>query len=150
MKMLITDGGPHPADKWAEVTIDAILDLIDIKTDSVSPEAAEARQIKRDLRPKLFDILNAHHDGVQKHHRGVLDKAKKPQVDQVIDVEPHMDGADAVLSLLASLPQTTVGLHFASEHVRNVVRSIVGQHTADVIDIERKWHKDRLEAAKGV
>lgn len=148
MKIMITDGGPHPADKWADTTVEAILDLVQINEDSISPEAAAARQAKRELGPKLFAILNDHHDGVQKHHRAKHAKAKGHLLDHTIDVEPHMSAADAVLSVLAQLPQSTVGLHFARTDVRDVVRSIIGQHTADVIHIERNWHADGL-AAKG-
>jgi hypothetical protein len=34
VKIMITNGGPHPADKWADITTDAILDLIQIEADS--------------------------------------------------------------------------------------------------------------------
>jgi hypothetical protein len=65
---MITNGGPHPADKWADQATETLMDLlVDASPDADTPEAASARQAKRDLRPVLFAILNKHHDRVQKH-----------------------------------------------------------------------------------
>ncbi len=57
-----------------------------------------------------------------------------------------MGTADEVLKLLATTP---FAAHFAQEHVQAVVKTIIGQHTADSINIERGWHHDRLVAAEG-
>lgn len=152
MRAMITNGGPHPADKWADVTTDTLVELIEVKEDSDTPEAALARQAKRDLRTTLFKIFNAHHDGVQKHHREHLKKnvkhaaAAAEHVASRIDVTPHMSVLDEVDAVFAESPFAE---HFAKPEVKQIVHTIVGQHTANAIDIERKWHKDRLEAVKG-
>lgn len=153
MRPMITNGGPHPADKWADVTTDTILDLIQVQEDSVSPEATAARAAKRDLRPKLFAIFNDHHDGVQKHEQGHLTKnikAANKAADHVaaqIDPMPHVDPTfEKVKAVLAATP---FAAHFAQPHVQEVLQTIIGQHTADVMHIERRWHHDRLNAAKG-
>lgn len=150
MKPMITNGGPHPADKWADTTADAILDLIQIEADSVTPAAAEARQAKRDLRPKLFDIFNAHHDAVQSSERAAVPgtaKAANALVAHPINPAPHVDPTAAqVFALLATTPYAD---HFAKLEVRAVIETIIGQHTADVIHIERRYHQDRAAAAKG-
>ncbi len=141
VSIMVTNGGPHPADKWADTTTEALLNLIQVPDDSVTAEAAQARQIKRDLRGQLFDVLMAHHDGVQKEHRKGLAKLKVCQKSKQLDVTAYMDTADEVLALFATTPFAT---HFAQEHVGDVVRQIVGQHTADVIHIERCFHSDGL------
>lgn len=144
---LVTNGGAHPADKWADLTTDTIMDLlVDGTPDNLSDAAAAARQAKRDLRPKLFDILNAHHSGVQNSERTGLAKAKKSQVGAEIDVAQHMGVADQVDALFATTPWAA---HFAQESVKAIIHQIIGQHTADVMHIERKWHEDGLNAAKG-
>ena len=143
-KIIVTNGGPHPPDRWADTTVEAIMDLIRIPDDSVTAEALTARQAKRGLSPKLFAILLPHHDGVQRQHRGALKKVKASQVGEQIDVTPHMDAADQALAALAATP---FAAHFAEPHVQEVVRQIIGSHTASVIDIERRWHADAL--AKG-
>jgi len=144
VKIMITNGGAHPPDRWADATVEAILDLIQIAEDSVSPEAFAARQAKRELAPKLFAILHAHHAGVQTEHRAKLKQAKASKVGEAIDVTPHLATADDVLKLLA---QTPFAAHFAKPEVAEVIKQTIGQHTADVIDIERRWHADAL--AKG-
>lgn len=145
MKIMITNGGPHPADKWAETTADTILDLIEIAEDSDTPQAMAARQAKRDLRPALFDIFNAHHGKVQKHERGELAKAKKSMVTDHINPHQHMSVMDEVETALANTP---FAAHFAKPEVFGAIKQIVGQHTANAMHIERSWHRDRL-AEKG-
>jgi hypothetical protein len=151
MQPMITNGGPHPADKWADTTTDTILGLIQVAEDSVSPEAAVARQAKRDLRVLLFDIFNGHHDGVQKSEQAANAKVKKidharDRIEEPHDPTPHMSVMDQVNALLARSP---FAAHFAKPEVQDVVRQIIGQHTVDVMHIERRWHHDRLSAPKG-
>ena len=40
MQIMITNGGPHPADKWAEVGTEAILGLVQVADDSDTPETS--------------------------------------------------------------------------------------------------------------
>lgn len=145
MRPMITNGGPHPADRWAEVTTDAILDLIQIEADSVTPEAAQARQAKRDLQPVLFVIFNAHHSRVQAAERGAVPKSLKVAADNV--AAPLEPATDYVMEkMFAALAATPFAAHFAKPEVQAVLTQIVGQHTADVMHIERRYHHDRLTA----
>lgn len=147
MKFMITNGGPHPADKWAETTTDAILALVNIPDDADTPTAAAARQAKRDLRPALFNIFNVHHDKVQRHERTQL-KAVKEHAEAALlatgalSPHSHMSVMDDVQAALAATP---FAAHFAEPHVRGIIKQIVGQHTANAMHIERSWHRDRLE-----
>lgn len=150
MKPMITNGGPHPADKWADTTTDIILDLIQVTEDSVSPEALAARQAKRDLRPILFDIFMGHHDGIQKEERGAKIKSLADADDLVaktIDLHPSVPSALAEVN--SALGATPFAAHFAKPEVQAVLTNIIGQHSADVIHIERRYHQDRLAAKKG-
>lgn len=151
MKLMITNGGSHPPDKWADVTTESILDLIEIAEDSDTPQAAAARQAKRELRPVLFAIFNQHHDKVQQHERGELKAVKKhTEADLLatgkINPHEHMGVMDEVAAALAATP---FAAHFAQPVVLGVIKQIVGQHTANAMHIERAWHRDRLQAAKG-
>lgn len=146
MRVMVTNGGPHPADKWAETTTDAILDLIQIEDDADTPQAAMARQAKRDLRPVLFNIFMGHHDGVQKRERGELKSKRTSQVTARIDPTPHFEGG-VIAKVEQALAATPFAAHFAQAHVHAVIHQIIGQHTANSMDIERKWHADKL--AKG-
>lgn len=155
-----TNGGPHPSDKWAELTADQIVDtiLVDGKPDDVSDAARAARKAKRDLRAKLFYIFDAHHDGVQKAEQGhlkanilTLDHAGKhaDATETPLDPSAHVDGVmDEVTKAFAATPWAS---HLAKPEVLDTVRYIIGQYTVDVMHIERRYHHDRLTAAaKGV
>lgn len=151
MKPMITNGGPHPADKYADIAVDTLMDLlVDGNPDSDTPEAAAARQAKRDLRPVLFAILNEHHDRVQKHERGHLPTkikgvaAADAHVAAPIDVTPHIGVMDEILAAYAKTPWAA---HYAKPEVQEIVKQIVGQSTADAMHIERRYHQDRLNAA---
>lgn len=148
MRPMITNGGPHPADKLADATTDTIMDLIQVADDADTPEAAAARAAKRTMRPILFDIFNAHHDGVQKHERGHLKMSVKKHeardhACKRIDVTPHLSVMDEVY---AALDATPFAEHFAKPEVREVLKQIVAQHTANAMHIERCYHADRHEA----
>lgn len=145
--IMITNGGPHPADQWAEVTADTILGLIQVKEDSVSEAAIEARQAKRDLRPILFDIFNGHHEGIQTRERSALPSIKKhseARLHAITPLEMHEDVPSAMEEVNAALKATPFAAHFAKPEVQEVLQSIIGQHSANVVHIERRWHADRL------
>lgn len=146
---MITNGGPHPADKWADMTTETILGLVQVAEDSVSPEALAARDAKRKLRPILFDIFNEHHDKVQKHEQGELSKSKKLTTDPVQAIDTKKHTPSTMEQVDAALADTPFAAHFAKPEVKAVLHAIVGQHTADVMHIERRWHQDRLNSAKG-
>src|SRR5216110_2494459 len=121
MRPMITNGGPHPADLWAEVTTDAILDLIEIKDNSDTPAAAEARAVKRDLRPVLFDIFNGHHGKVQEEERTLVPVDPHAHVAATIDITSHFGVAREVFDALAATP---FAAHFAKLEVREVIEQI--------------------------
>lgn len=143
MKFMVTNGGPHPADKWAEVTRDAILDLIVVDENSASEAAVAARDAKRMLSLTLFNILNRHHDAVQKHERSELRKkdGHKRLCVQYDPTAPAEAALSEVLNALAAVPMFAD--HFAKPEVRETLFRIVGQHFADAMHIERSYHADR-------
>lgn len=146
--IMVTDGGPHPADRWAEITSNQIVDtlLVDANPNDGSPAAVKARLAKRTLRNDLFGILLRHHDDVQRTERDALSKIKKPAESGVrvvlpIDPAPHMSTMDAVNVVCAA---SQFADHLAKPEVQDTIRAILGQHTVDVIHLERRWHHDRL------
>lgn len=146
--LMITNGGAHPADKWAELTANTIVDttLVDAHPDDASEAAVAARAAKRGLRTKLFDIFNHHYDAVQKHERGECAKCKKPSDAAARVVAPHdpshhMGVMDKVNAALVATP---FAAHFAKPEVQDVVKAIIGQFTVDTMHIERRTHHDKL------
>lgn len=154
MKPMATDGGPHPADKWADVTTDTLLALIQIADNSESPAAVAARQAKRDLRPVLFALLHDHLDGVQRTERSKNSKVKDTdhaleRRDGEHDPDDYESTEEVCGAVCAALAATPFAAHFAQPEVDAVVHRIIKQHTVNAMNIERRWHHDRLTAAKG-
>lgn len=150
MKFLKTDHGVHPSDKWADFTIDELLDLVAIPDELDTVSAHNARAAKRDLSPVLFRILDGHYGGVQEHERGHLiehiknEKKAREHAEARIDVTPHLSVMDQIFAAFAATP---FAAHFAKPEVREHLTRIVGQHTANTMNIERKTHHDRHVAA---
>lgn len=140
MDFLISNNGPHPADNWAALATTRILDMIQIDANSTSPTAVEARLAKEDLRPKLLRYLNDHFGEVQStertHVRRVYDD---------LNVDEHLPTILANVSALAK--GTPFAAHFKNPDFLETVRRIVGQFTANVMHIERRYHADRKQKA---
>ena len=154
MRPMATDGGSHPADKWADHAVDTILDLVQIPSDSTTPEAASARQAKRDLRPALFEIFNGHFGTTQKAEATLPKSVKTPEQAREHAFTLNVDNAaidDILGKVTRSFSKTPFGDHFGKAEVQAALRTIIGQYTADVMHIERRYHHDRLtaQAAKG-
>jgi hypothetical protein len=153
MKILITNGGQHPTDKWAEATAEAITDLIEIRDGSESKQAAIARRVKLEIAPKLFDIFMDYHQALMDAEKAALTKKNS---ERALLCKLHgFDPSDALEAPLAKvnaiLADTPFKSHFAQEHVQTVLRNIIGQHSADVMHHEHRYHADQqaASAAKG-
>lgn len=145
MQIMITNGGPHPADKWADATTETILGLIQISDDADTADAAYARQVKREMRPVLFNLFNTHHGDLQKFERAECKKDGKRAGNRRFDPSTHASKAAA--DLHAVLAATPFASHFARPEVKEVLERIIGQHFVNSMNIERCYHRDRQ--AKG-
>lgn len=146
---MITDGGPHPSDKWAQLTSDTIVDtiLVDSNPNDGSANAVGVRLAKRELRNALFAILISHHTGVQEKERDKTKTIKTAGVAALHALPPHDPTEHMQLTLAqvnTAFAATPFAAHFAKPEVQAVVAQIIGQHTVDVMHIERRWHHDRL------
>lgn len=140
MDFLISNNGPHPADNWAALATTRILDLIQIDPNSTSPQAIEARLAKEDIRPKLLRYLNDHFNLVQSDERTMVRHMHEP-----IEVEGPIT---TILANVGSIAKgTPFAAHFKNPDFRETVRRIVGQFTANVMHIERRYHADRKQKA---
>lgn len=148
--VMVTNGGAHPADKWAEQCTEAMLSLLnDANPDDTSPAAAAAREAKRKLRPTLFDIFNAAFPAVQKAECDHLEA----NVKTAEEAHAHAWGRhdpDAFKGVMEKVHAAFAGTpwaeHFAQPYVQDVMWSVVGQHMVDMMHIQRRYHHDRLAA----
>ena len=141
VSFLITNGGPHPADKWADLTTKTILDLIQIADDADTPEAAVARQAKRELSPVLFKIFMEGCQCVQNEERSALSKEGCKRLHKKL--APHSHADEAMEKVHDALEFTPFGEHFRKPEVEAVIKQIIGQHYANAQHVERSWHADR-------
>ena len=136
MHLMITDGGPHPPDKWADFTTWQIMTAIDIAP-SADPSFAKA---KRDFEYKLFGLLTDLHDGVQASERGKL-KQDAAHIGSVLS--PQQAASDAANKVVESARGTPFADHFQKNEVRGFIYQTLCQHFGDAMHIERSWHADR-------
>ncbi len=135
IRFMVTNGGPHPPEKWADVTARAIGDLIVIEPSAPT----EAVIDKRDFETDLFKLLVEQHKHTQNYTR--TDLAASHQVDHHKFVR---DRASVVADQVANLARSTrFAEHFAKPEVRTFLHNVICQHFADSVHIERSWHADR-------
>lgn len=131
--VLTTDFGPHPAEKWAQVTVDQLLP-------ADAPTAQANVRAHARLKADFLDILTKHHADAQTHEQGLLEK----------DGEDHFDsghhGPTDLDNLMGELTAKAAGTPWeswlANEEFRSAIREVVTDHTHGVRHVERCWHAD--------
>jgi hypothetical protein len=143
MKLMITDGGPHPADLHAATTAESILDLIQISGASQSEDAAAARRAKLELMPKLANVFEPHFITAQETEKAALAGAKGlKRLNTPLDPTNYIEATfGEVLSAITSYP-VFAPLVTDNEPFHQAVVGILGARFATALDIERCWRAD--------
>jgi len=131
--VMITDGGPHPSEKWADQTASQIIDIAATAPESKLMEA-------RAFREKIVEILTPHHAKVQEHERGKLAASIEHMVTP-LDPSEHID--EAVDAIIAAAKGLSFEAHFHKPETRAYLVNLIGSHFATAMHIERSWHADR-------
>ena len=92
---LITDGGPHPASKWAEATASYVVDI----AESV---AGTRREDAVKLEAKIIDILEGHHTTVQNGERAKIAEVGHDRLQHPIDPEDHLSIDDVIAEIISA------------------------------------------------
>ena len=130
--VLITNGGPHPADKWAVATAEMIFPAETASADN----ALAAKRFQLDI----AEILEGHHAGVATDEKAKI-AANAAHIKSAQDY--HGERADkAVADIVAKSKGTPFEAYFAREEWQAVARPIIGSHFATNADIHRSWHAD--------
>jgi hypothetical protein len=141
--IMITNGGPHPMDKWAAETASNIAGLIQIDDASDSDAARVARRAKPRFELDLADVLELHHTRIQQAERAALKDVGSLRYDM-----PFAIGDDLMSAAVDDVAKAAVGTpfeeHFKEPQVQSVVRGIIGTHFASIMDIERQIHADNV------
>lgn len=151
--VLTTDGGPHPAEKWARMTAWMLSNhLIDVDEKSSSPRAIAMREARDELNVRLYKVLKAHHVKVQAGERDKLKadgsaRLAKPlaQTEKTRDaaVAEHVD-VDAVVDAVVaeSKVHPDVFAHYSKDETKDAIRQQLLRDFTSVMDVERGWHAD--------
>lgn len=144
VKLMVTNGGPHPADKWASLIASQVAGLIVIDDNSTSDAAVAARKAKprlsiaisESIEPIVADACKAERQAVES---GVITVRHAPfSVDIAVD-----QGMSAVSAEVENTPFKDA---FETPEVLQAIRRVIHQNIIDAANIERSWALD----AKGL
>jgi hypothetical protein len=130
---MITNGGPHPPEKWASVTAQKIIDISANAPDALYREA-------RDFQAKIEELLVAHHRLAQQHERAALATEGPARLVTELDTSAH--APDALDDILAAARGTSFAAHFAKPETQVYLARVLHEHTHHIMHIERSWHAD--------
>ena len=155
--ILVTDGGPHSAEKWAEATSSHIVDI-------AQHVAGEKRAAAVKLQAAIIDILEGHHTTVQNGERAKLAGVTgHDRLQAELDPEHHLSLEQVVAEIIAAANGTPweadfnyagQEAHFGEEgeHYPRIpsmaenLTALLSNHFASSMHIERSWHADRNPA----
>lgn len=137
MQIIITNGGPHPAEKWAAVTAHLIVDLIKIDPQSSVLEQAKAE--KTQFEAAIVQRLLAMHSKIQAQERTALSDSS---AHIIAPIDPKPFANQAVTEIVAAASNTLFEGEFGRPEVRAFVYETTGQIYLDSITVERKWFAD--------
>ncbi len=130
---MITNGGPHPPEKWASVTAGQI---IDIAASAPTALLAEARSFEA----RITSLLTGHHRLAQEHERAALATEGPARLLAPLDTGAHMP--DAVDDIVAAARGTSFAAHFQKPETRAYLERLLHEHMHHNMLIERSWHAD--------
>lgn len=145
--VMVTDGGPHPADRWAAETAAEIMSYVKVAESVDTPEARKVRRSRPRLELDIADVLEDHHDANIEHERGQIADHGDERLHH--DCTPHADHVSEAVQGVINMakrhgePFTSA---FDSENGRAIVEKAIKVHMATAMHIERGWHADRQMA----
>lgn len=137
--VMITEGGPHPPEKWAEQTAEQIIDIVETAPEALLSEA-------RAFRAQIVEILTVHHATVQETERNLLEASGAAHHAVPIDPSPHL--ADPVDAIIAAAQDKSFAEHFNKPETRAYLEQTIGSHFATAMHVERSWHRDRTQGVQ--
>lgn len=145
--IMVTNGGDHPAEKWAEVTASNIADLVRVDDDKIEDADADrsrkavARRAKDRFRLDLADLLAPHHERNQQFEKGKLAAAGDERIAGPFST--YDKKAEVVASVVAASAATQFAEHFEKPEVQAAVGAMIDKHFAHVKHNARSWHADK-------
>lgn len=140
--VLTTDGGPHPADKWARMTAWMLSNhLIEVDEKAASKRAQEIREARDELNQRLYKLLKEHHAKVQDGERAKIKELGSKRLAHPLNAAEHAD-VDALVDKVVKAADVhpEIRAHFGKDETKDAIRAQLHRDFGSVMDIERDWH----------
>ena len=132
-KILVTNGGAHPPEKWAMTTAESVFD---IGTGVAGDRLIQAQKFQL----TIAEILMPHHEKVQATERSKL--TADPNC--LMAPPDGVDFADDVIKdIVTAAKNTPWQAHFANPAVQAAARDVIIDHFHTSQHAERLWFADR-------
>lgn len=132
-RILITDNGPHSAEKWAMTSAEELFPMQDAALTGDHLIAAQRFQLD------LAELLQDHHGNVQGGEKASLEN-NEDHCDCAIEIDHHV--TDALAAVVEKSKGTVWEAHFAKPEVQQAVVKVLNNHFQTSAHIERLWHAD--------
>lgn len=139
-RIMITNGGAHPPEAWAQVTAEHIAPL---GPDLIGQRYREALEVQG----RIASALESVYSGVQTTEQAALAN-NSSHLSAPPDPTPHLDGA--IAAVRNAVKGSAWESQFATSEAEAFLRREIGTHIATAQYIEKSWHADRnpQQAAK--
>lgn len=138
-RLLITDGGSHPPEKWAVATAEAIFDI--------NPAMAGDRLLAaKKLQVAIAEALMPHHGGVQEREKSTprLEHSNEDNI-----AESLSEAEEAYAAIKAAASGTPWADHFDDPARAAAIKATIASHFMTAKDIERQYHARRNPSDAG-
>jgi hypothetical protein len=133
--LLITDGGPHPSDKWAEATASHIVQVAE-------HVAGTKRAAAVKLEAAIIDILEGHHATVQTGERSKLAEHGVDRLSHDLDCGHHLSVDEVIADIQGAAVGTSWEEDFKKAEMVAGLQHLLKSHFHTSMHIERSWHAD--------
>jgi hypothetical protein len=134
--IMITNGGPHSAEKWAETTSSHIVTIAD-------GLSGERRGAAIKLQAAVYDVLVGHHTTVQNGERSKITEFGLDRLQHDMTPDDHVKIDDVLADIIAAAKGTPWEADFKKPEFAERLRPILVDHLMSNAFIERSWHTDR-------
>lgn len=134
--VLITNGGPHSAESWADATVSHIIEIAD-------SASGEYRGAAIKLQAAIFDVLLRHHSVIQSGEQQKLEQHGADRLSHDLDPEHHVSVDDVIAEIIKAASGTRWENAFATDQMRSQLQVLLSNHFRTSMHIERSWYADK-------
>ena len=134
--VMITNGGPHSAETWAENTASHIVKIADSVT-------GERRGSAIKLQALVIDVITEHHTTVQLGERSKIIEHGVARLQHDMTPDDHVSLDDVISQIIAAAKGTPWEADFQTLEFTEKLKNLLADHFMSSAYIERSWHADR-------